>query len=250
LGPLAAAGPQLRVTGDPPSGNGASSFHLGWQLPPVGEPIVEAGVTLTVTQPPVIDRLYFWALQVSFGDRGAGHIGLQWVTNPARAAVNWGGYGQGGRELDGSQSALPSRDGNPNTRDFPWQAAVPYRLRVYAVSPGGPGWRGSVTDLSTKTETVIRDLYCPADGLRDPIVWAEVFARCDDPLTEVRWSDPYVATVSGEVVRPRSVGVNYQRREDGGCDNTDSRVDGAAVVQVTNVTRTTPQGARLPLPGG
>ena len=215
-------------------------------------------MTVCVTRPPAVDRLYFWALQVSFGDRGAGHIGLQWVTDPARPAVNWGGYGAGGRELDGSQSALPSPDGNPNTRDFAWKAGVPYRLRVYPApprperpferaSPGVPAWRGSVTDLSSGVETVIRDLYCAADALRDPIVWSEVFARCDHPSTEVRWSDPYAQTAGAAVIRPTAVGVNYQRRADGGCDNTDSRVEGPDLVQVTNVTRTTPQGTRLSL---
>ena len=36
--------------------------------------------------------------------------------------------------------------------------------------------------------TVVRDLLVDADGLASPLVWSEVFAACDDPSTEVRWS--------------------------------------------------------------
>lgn len=231
--------PRERLRGDPPSGNGASSFHLFWRLPPVAEPLVEVAATLTVTVPPPVPRLYFWALQVSWPGIAAAHVGLQWLPSPERPAVNWGGYGPGGRELDGTVSALPSLDGNPNTRDFDWEPGRPYRL---SVSRGEAGWRGSVD------ATVIRELYVPGgEHLADPMVWSEVFARCDHPSSEVRWTDLAATTATGRVVRPTAVAVNYQSWADGGCSNTDSRLDGDALVQRTATERVTPQGAVLDL---
>ena len=89
------------ATGRPRSGNGASSFHLFWDVPP--GPWVEAAATLVVADPPTVPKLYFWALQVSFEDRGRGgggaHLGLQWhAQHPGNTAVNWGGYGTNGQE--------------------------------------------------------------------------------------------------------------------------------------------------------
>ena len=69
---------RARTHGFPPSGNGASSFHLGWRLPPGAGHLVSASVTLEVLTPPVVDDLYFWALQVTFPGAGAAHLGLQW----------------------------------------------------------------------------------------------------------------------------------------------------------------------------
>src|SRR5690554_1528125 len=59
--PLGARG--ARVAGDPPSANGASSSHLFWDLR--GE-LVGVSATLEVSLPPMVPRLYFWALQASF----------------------------------------------------------------------------------------------------------------------------------------------------------------------------------------
>ena len=80
---------------------------------------------LEVTTAPQVEALYFWALQVSFTDRGrsggGAHLGLQWYpAHPGSTAVNWGGYVPDGHELEGTTSALPSATGNVNTRDFPW----------------------------------------------------------------------------------------------------------------------------------
>ena len=47
---------------------------------------------------------------------------------------------------------------------------------------------------------------------------------------------------------PTAVVTNYQRREDGGCDNTSSWVDDGRLVQRTCTERRTPQGTRLALP--
>src|SRR5437868_511674 len=113
-----------RVQGEPPSGNGASSFHLFWELP--GE-FVAVSADLEVLRTPERPRLCFWALQADFTDHGrpggGGHLGLQFHPNyPGGTAVNWAGYAASGRELDGSTSALPSALNNVNTRDLPWEA--------------------------------------------------------------------------------------------------------------------------------
>ena len=111
-----------RTHGFPPSGNGASSFHLGWRLPPGAGHLVAASVTLEVLAPPAGDHLYFWALQVAFPGAGAAHLGLQWNhRHPGFGAVNWGGYAADGSLLAGTESPLPSTPADPNTRDYPWQ---------------------------------------------------------------------------------------------------------------------------------
>jgi hypothetical protein len=233
--------PRSREAGLPPSANGASSFHLRWRLPPV--PLVEVAATLEVVVVPAVPRLYFWALQVGFGGGGAAHTGLQWL--PAAGgtpAVNWGGYGPDGRELDGTASDLPSLDGNPNTRLFAWEAGVAHRLRVFR-SPAGRGWRASVDGV------VVRDLFGPGDMLVGPMVWSEVFAACDDPTVVVRWSGFEAVGRDGAVCAPDALVVTYQSRADGGCTNTDVEVDDVGVRQVTSTPRRTPDGAVLPVPG-
>ncbi|MGD9754160.1 MAG: hypothetical protein AB7W59_24470, partial [Acidimicrobiia bacterium] len=77
----AGAGPAAareRVTGRPPSGNGASSLHLFWSLP--GE-WAAAEVALEGFQPPWVLELYVWAVRanVSDGSRpsGGARRGLQ-----------------------------------------------------------------------------------------------------------------------------------------------------------------------------
>jgi hypothetical protein len=223
---------------------------------PADDPWVAADAVLEVRSPPEVLSLYFWALQASFTDRGrhggAGHLGLQWYpAHPGSTAVNWGGYGPDGRELDGSPSGLPSATGNPNTRDFPWSPATPYRLRIERTGADGPGgrrsWRGTVTDLATGQLTVVRDLWAPGTGLTGLVVWSEVFAPCDAPGTEVHWSDLCLTSASGGTVPVSHVTVNYQELVDGGCVTTDTRVDGAGVAQVTGTTRTTPKATRLPV---
>jgi hypothetical protein len=237
---LLAGGP--RASGLPRSANGASSFHLRWGGLPA--PLVEVSAVLEVVAAPAVPRLYFWALQAGFPGGGAGHLGLQWYpAHPGSTAVNWGGYDPSGRVLDGTTSALPSATGNPNTRDLAWEAARPYRL---AIAAGERGWRGSVTDLTTGEDVVVRELLAPGPHLSDPMVWSEVFARCDDPPVAVRWSGFAATASNGSVVRPDRLTVSYQRHADGGCDNTTVRRDGDGVVQVTNAPRDVPHGAVLP----
>ncbi len=236
---------RARTRGLPPSGNGASSFHLGWRLPPGAGHLVAAGVTLEVLTPPAVDHLYFWALQVGFPGAGAAHLGLQWNDrHPGFGAVNWGGYAADGSLLAGSESPLPSTPADPNTRDYPWEPERAYRLRVRRVDEGV--WRGEVTDLTTGDATVVRDLMAAASFLGDPMVWSEVFARCDDPPVTVRWSDFEVVSDRGERFAPTALAVNYQSHGDGGCANTTSMLDdGGGVLQITNAERQTPQDATL-----
>jgi hypothetical protein len=236
---------RARTRGFPPSGNGASSFHLGWQLPPGAGHLVAASVTLEVRAPPVVDHLYFWALQVAFPAAGAAHLGLQWNhRHPGFGAVNWGGYAADGSLLTGTESPLPSTPADPNTRDYPWEPERAYRLRVHRVDEGA--WRGDVTDFTTGDTTTVRDLLAASSFLGDPMVWSEVFARCDDPPVTVRWSDFEVVTESGDRFAPAALAVNYQSHADGGCANTTSVLDGrGGVLQVTNAERRTPRGATL-----
>lgn len=230
---------RLRVTGPPTSSNGASSMHVHWRA---RAEAVEA--TLQVVSPPVVARLYFWALQASFtgaGGRheGAGHLGLQWYpAHPGSTALNWGGYSAAGAELEGTASTLASATGNPNTRDFAWTPAHTYRLRISLARAGH--WRGEVTDLVTGVVTHVRDLFCGGDHLEAPCVWSEVFADCDSASTAVRWSSMTPA--------PGAVRVTYQSHAEGGCDNTDVRPDGSgALLQVTNTARQVPHGTVVPL---
>lgn len=246
-GPGAGARSGARVSGYPTSSNRASSLHLRWELPRGTGPVVAASVVLEVEQAPPVDDLYFWALQASFVDgsgrrHGGGHLGLQWHRpHPGSRAVNWGGYGASGRELDGSGSALPSATGNPNTRDLWWEPGEPRTLTVEPAEAGG--WAGAVGGVRVRT------LGAGGDRLDGLMVWSEVFAPCDAPPVAVRWSGFRVTTAGGEVVAPVAVHVNYQSRAAGGCDNTTSLPDpdGGAVRQVTGTERQVPQGARLAL---
>jgi hypothetical protein len=175
-------------------------LHLDWDVPdaPADDPWVAAEAVLEVRSPPEVLALYFWALQASFTDQGrhggAGHLGLQWYpAHPGSTAVNWGGYGADGRELDGSISSLPSATGNPNTRDFRWHAR-PRRTGSASSGPrrgmvAGRG-RGSVTGAITGTETVVR-LWAPGVGLTRLVVWSEVLRRAARPAprsTGVTWA--------------------------------------------------------------
>jgi hypothetical protein len=223
---------RTRVRGYPTSPNRASSMHLRWD--PCPPSLLEVAVTLEIVEPPAVDELYFWALQTSFLDRGrhigAAHLGLQWhPSHPDGTAVNWGGYRDGAGELDGEHSTLPSAPGNPNTRDFAWRPRTPYRLRI---SGDGDGWwTGTVSDLTTQDATVVRRLRGGGDALANPMVWSEIFARCDDPGVVVRWSD--------FSPRPERLRPTYQTHEDGGCGNTTSRREGDAYLQITNSDRET-----------
>ena len=201
-------------------------MHLWWDPSPTVEHVA---VDLEVVDPPVVDRLHFWALQVGFTDatgrqHGGAHVGLQWHPgHPGRTAMNWGGYRPGGGgELDGTPSDLPSATGNPNTRDFAWEPHRRYRLAVHRADDG---WTATVDGRP------IRTLHAGGDRLAGLVVWSEVFARCDDPSTTVRWSgfDPW----------PDRLRATYQQHADGGCANT-TALPGA--VQRTNAERTTPHG--------
>jgi len=239
-----------RVTGLPASSNGASSFHVNWEMPP-DRSIVAVEATLEILVPPVVDRLHFWALQASFvgpeGRLGGAHLGLQWhPSHPGHTAVNWGGYDRNGLILDGTSSDLPSARGNANTRDYAWAPATPYRLRI---SPGSNDgwWLGEVTNLVSGETTKVRELHPGGERLISPVVWSEVFARCDDPGVTVRWSDLTAIDDQGGHIQPAAVRANYQSHESGGCANTSTTTDGIGVLQETSTMRATPQGGRLTL---
>jgi hypothetical protein len=105
-------------------------------------------------------------------------------------------------------------------------------LRIRGTGDGW--WAGSVTDLSTDEETIVRRLHGGGDALAAPVVWSEVFARCDAPSVAVRWSD-----LSPD---PEPMRTTYQSHQDGGCANTRSTREGNAWVQRTNVDRQTQTG--------
>ena len=47
---------------------------------------------------------------------------------------------------DMSEAELVHVASDPNTRDYPWQEGVPYRLRI---ARSTSGWEGSITDCAT-----------------------------------------------------------------------------------------------------
>ncbi len=200
---------------------------------------MEAAVTLEVTQPPVVDHLYFWALQVGFPGAGAAHLGLQWNRAfPGFGAANWGGYAVDGSLLGGVESRLPSTPGDPNTRDYPWKPRRAYRLRVHRAGDGL--WRGEVTDLSSGTATTVRDLIAGSPFLTDLMVWSEVFARCDDPSVTAGWSDFEAVDERGQRLEPVALVTNYQSHAAGGCANTTSVLDDRGrALQITRTPRVT-----------
>jgi hypothetical protein len=246
----------FRSRGTPPLSepvNGVTAFHLWWQGIDGGEPLVEVSATLCVLREPTSDRLYFWALQASFlsddGAHGAAHIGLQWnPRHPESRAVNWGGYADISDVrsiLDGTPSGLPSTPSDPNTRDYPWREGVPYRLRISRSASGG--WQGSITDLTTGSTSVIRDLLASGDRLGSFVVWAEVFAACNHSQTVAQWSDFEARTLSGDVRAPASVRLTFPTGGD--CPNTDVVMSHTGLLQITNTVRTARDAAVLPVPG-
>jgi len=249
-----------REAGPPRSPNGASSFHLVWELPAAARSarLVEVSAVLEIVVPPQVPALYFWALQVDFlaGDRfrGGAHTGLQWNRRyPGYTAVNWGGYASqedGGGILSGSISDLPGFPDDPNTLGYPWEPGRRYRLRIFRSPDRQGAWRAEVTDVAADETSVIRDLYVDAGSeggyLVRPIVWSEVFADFDAPSVTVRWRDLEAVDESGARLRPDRVRVNYQSAAEGGCTNSTATIDSVgAVLQVTNTPRTVEQGALL-----
>jgi hypothetical protein len=243
-----------RSAGRPASPNGASSFHLRWLMP--RGPWTRAEAVLEIAEPPAVPDLHFWALQVSFDDRGrhggAAHLGLQWYPrHPGGTATNWGDYGPDGCELEGSRSTLPSATGNPNTRDYVWVAGGAYRLIIARADltprPDTTAWQGSIVDVRTGRATIVRDLWARGRSLANPMVWSEVFAPCDAPRSAVRWSELRLADDDGRSVEVGKVRASYQEAVRGGCANTDSSARRRALVQRTNTSRTTPHGAVLRL---
>jgi hypothetical protein len=154
--------------------------------------------------------------------------------------------------LEGSESPLPGSRRDRNTRDFEWLAGHRYRLRIARSGEAPDGmiaWRGTITHLESGEEARVRELYTKGEHLIRPMVWSEAFARCEHPTVAVRWSDLRAVTSEGFDLRPGHVRVNYQSRQDGGCDNTTAGVDELGLLQVTNAQRRIAQDAVLPVPG-
>jgi hypothetical protein len=243
----------VRESGRPPSGNGASSFHLWWDLPEI--PLRSVAATLEILQTPEVDDLYFFAIQASFmrvqEHFGGAHLGLQWNRRHlGQRAVNWGGYDEAGAILSGTPSELTSTPDDPNTRDYAWRSNTGYRLSIGPGTPdanGQVGWPGVVEDLATGERVVVRRLLTGGDALRSPVMWMEVFAECSAPSVAVRWSDLEAVATDGSTLRPKSCRVAYQAYSSGGCTNTSSTVQGAHFEQRTNVARTTEADAVLTL---
>jgi hypothetical protein len=243
-----------RLLGDTYEQSGpGGGFHLWWQGVPAGEPIVACSVVLEVLQEPVVDKLYFWALQASFLDafgvsHGAAHTGLQWnPRHPDRRAVNWGGYAQAAdvrSVLDGTDSPLPGIPGDRNTRNYPWREGTPYRFTIHR---GAVGWAASVTDVAADATVTIRELYAGGDRLGGFVMWSELFCRGDDPTTVVRWSDPRVVTASGQVLAPAGVQATFPGGEQ--WRRLNAVTDEVGVLQVTDARRTTKNMTALRLPG-
>lgn len=239
----------VRGRGLPPSPNGASSFHIWWELPDL--PLASASVTLEVLTPPSVNRLAFFALQAAFwseaGHEGGAHAGLQWnPRHPGSRAVNWGGYDRSGAVLAGGPSPLPSAPDDPNTRDFLWRPGARYRFTIGPRREGG--WPAEVVGLDTGERLTIRELICGGGRLRFPVVWSELFTRCDDPSVEVRWSGPRAVGPDGAVIRVERGLVTYQAHRDGGCTNTTVEADGIGLVQRSGCERRVPFGAVVDWP--
>jgi hypothetical protein len=228
-------------------------MHLWWSLP-YGELLTGVSATLEIVEPPVVDRLYFWALQVAFvkPDGGAAHLGLQHNRrHPGATAANFGGYAPRavGGLLDGVESPLTSAPNDPNTRDFDWEPNRKYRLSIeripHTVSEGFYAWRGSIEDLLTGRYTVVRILFSQGGYLRGPVVWTEAFARCEHPSVAVKWTDLEAVGERKGVIAVTAGQVNYQDHGAGGCDNTNMYLEGDGWVQRTNTERTVPTGTIL-----
>ena len=238
------AGP-IRDQGLPPSPNGASSFHIWWDVPHV--PLASVSVILEVLRPPEVSRLAFFAVQASFCSQsrheGGAHAGIQWnQRHPGNLAVNWGGYDRGGAILPGSESPLQSTPHDPNTRDFAWLPGARYRLTIGPRTPGlrNPSrWPARIEGLDTGEDIVVRDLLCDGDHLREPVVWSELFTRCDDPPIEVRWTEPTALGLDGEPIAVERGRVTYQSYDAGGCTNTTVEADQVGIVQRSGCERRT-----------
>ncbi len=245
--PARPRGGRVREHGLPPSANGASSFHIWWDVPEVT--LAQVSVILEVLTPPATASLAFFAIQASFWSsehhEGGAHTGIQWnPRHPRNLAINWGGYGHAGEVLPGTVSPLASTPDDPNTRDFEWVTGARYRftIGVPITSIGRPsGWPARVEGLDTGEDLVIRELLCGGHHLRAPVVWSELFGRCDDPSIEVRWSEPRAVSLDGSDVPVDRGRVTYQAYESGGCTNTTVVTDRIGLVQRSSSTRTISQ---------
>lgn len=240
-----------------PNASGASSFHVWWDGSYLTDTYEEASVVLRVLDNPPNMDLYFWALQLSFGDGAdelsGAHVGLQWNANyPSYNAVNWGGYTSDATpsELEGEAymaSTYETVDSLTNTFDYIWSRNTDYLLRVFKVaSEGGDPvgttrWRATITDIesATPTETVIRDVFGYGDQIHGITMWTEMFAECSEPRVSVEWKDmECLVEGTSAVVNPNHFIITYQEIASGGCHNTNTSLSGAVFTQSSGSERT------------
>lgn len=239
-----------RLTSRPAPVREGAAFHLWWLGLDPKVAVVEARATLEVRVLPQVERTYFWALQASFAERsgrtfGGAHTGLQWYArHPRSRAINWGGYASppAGGVLAGTEPALPGFADDPNTRTYAWE---PGRRYTFRIDRGVTGWRSSVSEEGGPW-LALRELHAGGDRLTGFVVWSEVFARCDAPTTEVRWSDLVSVGADGLERRPDAVRCTFPNGRN--CDNTDSVADDDGILQRTSVPRTAHDGMVVPMP--
>ena len=245
------------TTGPPTSANGAASTRAWWTLTDNTAELCEVAATITIDRAPEPgDNLTFFALQVFFDDATSGvsaaHMGLQWFdAHPGNTAVNFGGFEQGtGTELSGGPLTNPSTPGNANTMDFTWVEGRSYRYRIYEspIVNTPKAWRAEITDLTTGTTTVIRDLYAGGTHMAAPLVWIENFNDCDGPIVCSTFTDMYGTECgTGTRVDATEVRADYQTCAQGGCDNTNQTAVTGGVGMCTNATRSTAQNTIIPI---
>jgi len=206
---------------------------------------------LEVTKRPDVGSLVFFALQVAFITPGGGgaHLGLQHNPRfPGMSAANWGGYDPHGGLLDGTESPLASTPNDVNTRNFPWREGAAYQMAITRGEERADGWHaweGTITDLRSGEETLVRKLWSAGEYLRAPVIWTESFAPCEASSFQARWSNAAVVTTADEILPVTTMRTDYQAYAAGGCTNTDTVVEGSGFVQTTSVTRTTRPGTTL-----
>jgi len=166
------------------------------------------------------------------------------VESPAspELAVNWGGYDCDRRHPAGNGVVLAVHAPRPNTRDFAWEPGARYRLTIGPAPPASRARAGGRP--GSRVSTPARTCWCATscatgDHLRSPVVWSELFTRCDDPPIEVRWSEPSALGLDGEPVPVDRGRVTYQAYEAGGCTNTTVEPDEVGIVQRSGCERRT-----------
>jgi hypothetical protein len=239
-----------RTTGQPPSGNNASSQYLIFD-PEFG---AEITVNVEVLATPSQSKIVNWLIQTEFLDdsgssldsAGTGFFGLRFApTFPnSRAIVCAASSAFDGSELTGPESPLPSATGEPQVRTYGWVTGRKYLLRIYSYA--GWQWRFEVTDTVTSVTSIVRDISIPGGSIvRGAVLYTEAFTDCQIQ-SSVRWSNlQFAAPDESDLITPTSAVAAYQTYPEGGCTNGNQIASGGGVVQATGVPRTTPHNSTI-----